>query len=75
MFAPDIRGCCLSEHPLLLETETIKQSGSHRELGGLAEGEVLGDAVLHVVRPVLLTWGQSHLFVISGHVEYNNSAG
>ena len=51
---PDVGGGSLVEHALLLETQAIEESGPHGKLWGLAEGEVLGDAVLHVVRPVLL---------------------
>ena len=51
---PNVGGGSLVEHALLLETQAIEQSGPDGKLWGLAEGEVLGDAVLHVVRPVLL---------------------
>ena len=51
---PDVGGGSLTEHALLLETQAIEESCPHGKLWGLAEGEVLGDAVLHVVRPVLL---------------------
>ena len=60
-FSPDVGGGCLIEHALLLEAEAIEQSGPHCELRGLTECEVLGDAVLHVVRPVLFTWGRIKL--------------